>query len=107
MTDRDDDMIARIWHGTTPADKAAEYLHLMRAVALPDYRSTPGNQGAYVLHSVDGPIAHFVMLTFWESESAIAAFAGADVTAAKYYDFDDDFLLHKERRVKHYHVYQD
>ena len=36
-------MITRIWHGATPAAKCDEYLNLMRTVALPDYRSTPGN----------------------------------------------------------------
>ncbi len=35
-------MITRIWHGTTHASKAEEYLHLIRTVAIPDYRSTPG-----------------------------------------------------------------
>lgn len=79
----------------------------MRDVALPDYRATPGNRGAYVLHSEDGSVAHFVMLTFWESESAVETFAGSDVTVAKYYDFDDDFLLHKEPRASHHQVYED
>lgn len=38
-------MITRIWHGATPAIKSDEYLNLMRTVAIPDYRSTPGNKG--------------------------------------------------------------
>jgi len=33
------------------------------------------------------------MITFWESEEAIRAFAGDDINVAKYYDFDKDFLL--------------
>ncbi|NBE94939.1 antibiotic biosynthesis monooxygenase [Nonomuraea sp. KC401] len=98
-------MIARSWHGRTPAGKSGAYLELMREVALPDYRSTPGNRGAYVLHRLDGEVAHFEMLTFWESEEAIKAFAGDDVTVAKYYDFDDDFLLEKEPRAVHHDVY--
>jgi hypothetical protein len=28
------------------------------------------------------------MVTFWESEEAICAFAGDDISVAKYYDFD-------------------
>jgi hypothetical protein len=40
-------MITRIWHGATPATKSDEYLNLMRTIAIPDYRSTPGNKGAY------------------------------------------------------------
>ncbi|MFE3448865.1 antibiotic biosynthesis monooxygenase family protein [Nonomuraea sp. NPDC059194] len=98
-------MIARIWHGTTPIEKSAAYLRLMREVAIPDYRSTPGNRAAYVLHREEDGVAHFCTLTFWDSEESIAAFAGDDVTVAKYYDFDGDYLLAKEPRVTHYHLY--
>jgi hypothetical protein len=67
-------MVTRIWHGATPTAKSDEYLNLMRTVAIPDYRSTPGNRGAYALRRIEGDTAHFLMLTF-------------------YYDFDKDFLL--------------
>lgn len=97
-------MIARIWHGATPAAKADAYLKLMREVALPDYRATPGNLGAWVLHRIEGGTAHFQMLTFWESEAAIAAFAGPDISVAKYYDFDAGFLLDLEPTATHYAV---
>jgi hypothetical protein len=36
------------------------------------------------------------MVTFWESEEAIRAFAGDYVRVAKYYDFDKDFVLELE-----------
>jgi len=61
-------MVTRIWHGATPIDKSDEYLNLMRTVAIPDYRSTPGNKGAYGLRRIEGDTAHFLMITFWESE---------------------------------------
>jgi heme-degrading monooxygenase HmoA len=98
-------MITRIWHGTTPAAKSDEYLDLMRTIALPDYRSTPGNQGAYALRRIEGETAHFLMVTFWESEEAIRAFAGDDISVAKYYDFDKNFLLEMERFSSHYDTY--
>ena len=56
-------MITRIWHGATPAAKSDEYLNLMRTVAIPDYRSTPGNKGAYALRRIEGDTAHFLMIT--------------------------------------------
>ena len=37
-----------------------------------------------------------LMVTFWESEAAIRAFAGDDISVAKYYDFDKDFLIELE-----------
>jgi hypothetical protein len=75
-------MIARIWHGIVPLAKADEYLTLMRTVALPEYRSTPGNRGAWCLRRVEGEIVHFDMLTFWDDVDAIRRFAGDDYEAA-------------------------
>jgi heme-degrading monooxygenase HmoA len=98
-------MITRIWHGATPAAKAEEYLDLMRTIAIPDYRSTPGNRGAYALRRFEGETAHFLMVTFWESEEAIRAFAGDNISVAKYYDFDRNFLLEMEPSSAHYETF--
>jgi heme-degrading monooxygenase HmoA len=99
-------MIARIWHGATPICKGDEYLKLMREVAIPDYRSAPGNKGAYVLWRTEGDKAHFLTLTFWESLEAIRTFAGDDVQKAKYYDFDVDFLVELEPSSAHYETFE-
>ncbi len=98
-------MIARTWHGITPAAKADEYLHLMLTVAVPDYEATAGNRGVYVMRRIEGDDAHFLLLTFWESEDAIRRFAGSDIRAAKYYAFDRDFLLELEPTATHYDVF--
>jgi hypothetical protein len=100
-------MVTRIWHGSTPAAKSDEYLNLMRTVAIPDYRSTLGNMGAYALRRIDDDTAHFLMVTFWESEDAIRAFAGDDISRAKYYDFDKDFLIELEPCSTHYEMYDE
>lgn len=38
-------MIARIWHGMTPATKAEAYLDFLNQSGVPDYQATPGNRG--------------------------------------------------------------
>jgi hypothetical protein len=100
-------MIARIWHGAVPAAKGAEYLDRMRKVALPDYKSIPGNCGAFCLHRMEGGVAHFDMLTFWKDVDSIKRFAGEDYQIAKYYDFDRSFLIELEPFVRHYTVYDE
>ncbi len=95
-------MIVRNWHGRVPADLAERYLALMREVALPDYKSTPGNLGAWCLTRPEGEVTHFEMLTFWTDLEAIKRFAGEDYDRAKYYDFDAEFLLEQEPFVRHY-----
>ena len=97
-------MIARRWHGRVPDEKAEAYLRLMREVALPDYRSVAGNRGAWCLHRKEGDVVHVEMFTLWEDVAAIRRFAGDDVDTAKYYDFDDQYLLEKEPRVLHFSV---
>ena len=97
-------MIARRWQGRVPAEKSAEYLRLMAEVGLPDYRSTRGNRGAWCLYRSDNGIVHVEMFTLWDDLAAIRRFAGEDLTLAKYYDFDPDFLLELEPRVTHFEV---
>jgi hypothetical protein len=98
-------MIARIWHGMVPVSKADEYLKLMQTIALPEYRATRGNRGAWCLYRPEEDVTHFEMLTFWDDSEAIKRFAGDDYSLAKYYDFDSDYLIEMEARVRHYDVY--
>jgi hypothetical protein len=85
--------------------KADEYLALMRRIALPEYLATRGNRGAWCLHRTEANVAHFEMLTFWDDTDAVKRFAGDDFSMAKYYDFDSDYLIEMEARVRHYDVY--
>ena len=100
-------MIARIWHGTVPAAKAGEYREFLIARAIPDYQLVEGNLSVQILERSEGAITHFITLTFWRDMDAIKAFAGEDVTAAKYYPEDKDFLLEFEPNVVHYEVVGD
>jgi heme-degrading monooxygenase HmoA len=95
-------VIARIWHGRTKTEKAEAYLAFLEARAIPDYRSVPGNHGAFVLRRIEGDVAHFLTLSLWDSMAAIEAFAGAEVAKAKYYPEDEAFLLEFEPEVRHY-----
>jgi len=97
-------MIARRWHGRVPAEKAEEYLRLMREVGLADYHSSAGNCGAWCLHRAQGDIVHVEMFTLWADEAAIRRFAGDELLKAKYYDFDPDFLIELEPEVLHFEV---
>ena len=97
-------MIARTWHGMTDASKADEYLDYLNKTGVHEYRATQGNLGVYVLRRIEGNVAHFLLLTLWESEEAIKRFAGPDMEVAKYYPEDEQFLLELEPTVTHYEV---
>jgi hypothetical protein len=95
-------MIARTWHGRVPAVKADAYYAYLQRTGIPDYGATPGNRGVLVLCRAEGEVMHFVLTTLWDSIESIQRFAGDDVTRARYYPEDDDYLLEKEPRVTHY-----
>jgi len=97
-------MIARVWNGRTPLEKADAYLAFLKERAVPDYSGVEGCLGVYVLRRDTGDAAHFQTLTFWVSEKAIRAFAGDEVLKAKYYSEDDEFLLEFEPEVQHFEV---
>jgi heme-degrading monooxygenase HmoA len=97
-------MIARCWHGVTPASKADEYVQYLNETGVPDLQRTAGNQGVYVLRRIEGEVAHFLLISLWESEDAIGQFAGEDLEEARYYPQDAEFLLDLEPRVTHYEV---
>ena len=98
-------MIARIWHGRTPADKGDAYLAFLIERAVPDYKSVPGNKSVRILRRNDEGVSHFLIVTEWESRAAIESFAGADIDRAKYYPEDRDFLLDFEPTVTHYDLH--
>jgi len=98
------DVIARIWHGATLAAKSDEYLEYLNRTGVPDYRTTEGNRGVYVLRRVEGERAHFLTLTFWDGIEDVKRFAGSDPSRARYYPEDEEFLLGFEPTVEHYEV---
>lgn len=97
-------MIARLWHGITPASKADEYASYLHRTGIADYRTTEGNLGVQILRRVEGQQAHFLIVTFWESVEAIKRFAGEDFEKARYYPEDQNYLLEFEENVVHYEV---
>lgn len=97
-------MIARTWHGRTPAAKAGAYHEFLLRTGIADYRATPGNRGVLVQQRIEGDVAHFILTTLWDSIDSIKRFAGQQYERARYYPEDDDFLLEREPFVTHAEV---
>lgn len=97
-------MIARIWRGTTLAERAEAYLGYLKGTGIRDYLATPGNRGVLVLRRYRDGLAEYLLISFWESTDAVRGFAGAEVDRAVYYPEDRDYLLALEPNVDHYEV---
>jgi heme-degrading monooxygenase HmoA len=97
-------MIARIWHGRTPADKVNEYVEYVKKTGVESLSATPGNKGDFIFTRIEGDVAHFLVLSLWESMEAVKKFAGPEPEKPVYYPEDDKFLLELEPGIEHYDV---
>jgi heme-degrading monooxygenase HmoA len=98
-------MIARIWKGWVRTEDRAAYVDYIERTGMAEYRSTPGNQGAWMLvRDVGEDRTEIVTLSFWASRDAIRGFAGDDIERAVLYPEDDRYLVDRERTVTHYEV---
>jgi heme-degrading monooxygenase HmoA len=99
-------MIARVWHGVVPAEKAEGYGRYLAESdrGVRDYRRIPGNRGVCLLRRAEGGRVHFLLLSFWDSREAIQAYAGPEIERARYFPYDLECLVDPEPNVAHYEV---
>jgi heme-degrading monooxygenase HmoA len=76
-------VIVRTWSARASEAGAADYRDYFASTLLPELRALDGFVGALLLaRPVDG-LVELTAHTTWESEEAVARFAGNDVTTAK------------------------
>jgi len=97
--------LMRLWHGKVAIEKADEYEKFMIEKAAPDYSSVEGLLKLYFQRNNESEIAHFLLVTIWDSLESVKKFAGDNPDIAKYYPEDDYFLLEKEELVSMYQVF--
>ena len=97
-------MIARMWFGRTKAEDYDAYLAYLEESGVAALKETQGNRGVIVLRRIDGDLAEFGVVSFWDSLEDVKAFAGEDVDAARYFPDDERFLLEFTPRLKHFEV---
>jgi heme-degrading monooxygenase HmoA len=97
-------MIARIWRGASRAEDADAYAAYMGGTGGEALAATPGSRGVYMLRRILDDRAEWIMLSLWESEDAVKAFAGEDISVAVFYPQDERFLIERELTVDHFEV---
>ena len=97
-------MIARVWRGATRAADAARYAEYMQATGVRELAATPGNRGVLAYHRIEGDLAHFTVLSLWDSMDAVRGFAGRRPERAVYYPQDEAFLIERGSLVEHWQV---
>jgi heme-degrading monooxygenase HmoA len=97
-------VLVRMWSGQVEMQDADDYEKYMRETGLRGYAAVAGNEGILMLRRSVGERVEFCMVTLWDSIDAIKAFAGDDYESAVFYSKDDEFLVEREWKVRHYEV---
>ncbi|MEK7254386.1 MAG: EamA family transporter, partial [Bacteroidota bacterium] len=97
-------VIARTWHGMTPAEKAGEYVEWAKRKVVPAFQNIPGHLGMTLHRRNDGEVAHLTMVSYWRDVEAIKVFAGENYSKARYYPEERKWLLEMEEEVEHREV---
>ena len=94
-------MIARIWHGKVSMENGNTFFEYIKQTGLPGLKKSKGNLGVQILRRDDEGISHFLIISFWDSLKSIRRFSGPDISKARLYPEDRQFLIEIEQ-VVHY-----
>lgn len=96
-------MIARRWRGRVRAADIDTYLAYVEKTGIAALRSTPGNEGVVVFRRLDeaSDSAEIEVVSYWRDLEDIRAFAGDDISVARFFPDDDRYLIERELTVRH------
>jgi len=100
----EENMIARVWRGVVPIEKAEAYFRYLVDFGFRDYQVHPGHRAVHLLRRTEEARVHFLLLSFWSSRQAIVAYAGDNIEQAHYYPYDLECLIEPAPNVKHYEL---
>jgi heme-degrading monooxygenase HmoA len=95
-------VIARLWRGWASRTNAPPYTDFLEREFLPQLPAIAGYRGAQVLQRPADDEIEVLVITFWESLDAIAAFAGDDVETAHVAPRARELLSRFEQRCQHF-----
>ena len=97
-------MIARIWRGVTLSINADRYFEYLKQFITHTMRTAEGNEGFFVLKDHQGELTYVLLLSFWDSDQALASFAGYDYEIVKPSQEEKSLLTAFESIARHYTV---
>lgn len=92
-----------MWSGVVRTEHRDAYADYVERTGMSSYRSTPGNLDAWLLtRDLGDGRTEITTVSRWASLDAITAFAGDDIEQAVFYPEDDEYLVERDERVRHY-----
>ena len=100
--------VARMWRGRVPNARADEYQKYLDESGIQKLRKIKDNLGVQMFRRGLGDgTTEFVVISYWPSRDAIHAYAGADIEKVHDLPRDNEFLIDKEKLVRHYDIIVD
>ena len=97
-------MIARLWRGLVRTDCVDSYVEHLKQETFPALSATRGFLRATILRRHSDRGVEFLIVTEWDSEASIAAFAGDDVQVAVVPDSVQRMMVEFDDTTRHYEV---
>jgi heme-degrading monooxygenase HmoA len=96
-------MIARRWRGTVRAADHDAYFRYLEEGGIAALTATPGNEGVIVFRHLDeaADTSDIEVVSLWRDRRSIEAFAGSDISVARFFPDDDRYLVERELTVRH------
>jgi heme-degrading monooxygenase HmoA len=97
-------MIARIWRGWAPPERADDYQRHYETVVSGHLRAVNGFRGAQLLRRDEGREVVFTSIAWFTGLDAVRGFAGDDYEQAIVEDTAQAALSHWDDRVTHHEI---
>jgi len=94
--------LARVWRGLVRAGDADAFHRYVQTLGAPSYRQARGNLGVWVLRRPLGVVTEFMLISHWESEADVAAYAGGDAAKPRHFAETKRYLLPEGEGVEHF-----
>ena len=95
-------MISRLWRSIARSECAGTYVEHLQQETFPALQRLPGFKRAMILNRPCDLGVEFLIVTVWESEQAIVAFAGVDAQAAVVPEKVQRMMVEFDDRARHF-----
>ena len=99
-------MISRQWRGLAKIDRSEDYIDHLRKDTFPKLQLLAGFVDASILQRKLANGIEFIVVTRWQSQTAIEAFAGTNPDMAVVPDNVKEMMVEYDLSVRHYTVVQ-
>lgn len=94
--------VVRVWRGRVRSADADGFHRYLQTIGAPSYRAARGNRGVWLMRRPLGEVTEYLLITHWETEADVAAYAGGDAARPKHFAETERFLLDEGEGVEHF-----